>query len=1242
MRAKEGLSRNKRWLEALDPDFVGVDEHSFEELLAFSARYAGLLNFYDTDNKVRGSWIDLFTADLSVILALIISEDIESFKSDYQQNEELIIRTGRKNEDRLFSSYSEMVQHLVGMAAKFDFWISELRQFTKMESAFYEELEQAVKSLKKSYRQLRAYSLGAEAKDGLNRSLEIDFVKYRSIGKADDVQPDASIYTGDTIGDKIKEATEHLKPLFDAFYETLAYIKKIAPKYLKESLEQGNHHPQIGLLMAFLKLYRHGQKQINGIKSRHTDFYYRRILRQKPNPPTPDKVQVCLQLAEETDAFLLKKGTKFTAGKDESGQQRIYSVRKDVPLNKAVICKLRTLYVSRNRYIEVSSDQLVSGIYEARIREEASGDDAGSTYAWPTLGEDQIGVSNEGRTMSDSEIGFAVASPALILNEGMRDITFTITFEPSSFTHFTEQLTKISQNTETHYDESFFKAFRQAFHIALTTEEGWLQMHAYGVEQGEGSSLEINFHLSDEDPALYAFDAALHGNCGFDTKLPVARFLLNKDSFIYPYSLLAEMKLQQIEITTKVDEVKDLVVYNDLGQVNTDKPFQPFGPAPQLGSGFIIGSKEIFSKAVDSLTLKIEWTGIPRDEGGFAEYYRAYEGYAIDNRSFCVDFSLLKKGKWVYPENSNLRKHYLFETEEVSTDSKPHPFGKLKRSTTFENLELEEFKLSPHMEQKPDPLMLNKTTKSGFIKFELTGADVQFGHKKYPLLVSEVFVKNARIKKEKNKLEVPNEPYTPVIRSVTLGYTDQKRIKLDARTSSKKKVDGGTLYHMMPFGQTQKVYPRDDLEPVSLLPELSQKGALYIGIDKLQPPDTLTLFFNIKGKNLGSFEDTRTDLEWYFLADDEWLKFRPNQVLSDSTGNLLRSGIVTLEIPHDINKNNTILEDSLHWIKVAGTQNIEMIGDTVDVCAQAATLVWDTASSSGAHLESGLPAYSIEGPEAQQPAITGVTQQVKSFGGRPREKEKAFYTRNGERLRHKNRAVNSRDYEQLILEKFPEIYKVNCLSSSTSTLIKPGRILIAVIPVLTDSENVDLLPMANVGLLREIRAYVQRLATPFAQVEVRNPNYERIKVVCAVRFEEGRNNGQSLKRLNEDLKAFLSPWLYETEREIRFGGEVNLSNVSGFIQSRPYVHFVTKLSLLKVSDHEDGTYALSDTARLEQNRTSRIYTSEMEETVEASQAWSILVSARNHHIEMLTEEEVVMAEQTGIDDLELGNSFIID
>src|SRR4029077_10948625 len=106
-----------------------------------------------------------------------------------------------------------------------------------------------------------------------------------------------------------------------------------------------------------------------------------------------------------------------------------------------------------------------------------------------------------------------------------------------------------------------------------------------------------------------------------------------------------------------------------------------------------------------------------------------------------------------------------------------------------------------------------------------------------------------------------------------------------------------------------------------------------------------------------------------------------------------------------------------------------------------------------------------------------------------------------ERLRHKNRAICLWDYERLILEAFPQIYKVKCLNhtcfepSESGTGIyrelAPGHVTIVTIPnVRVQNLRDPLKPFTSLGLLDEIKGFLEESTSCFAQLHVKNPQFE--------------------------------------------------------------------------------------------------------------------------------------------------------
>ena len=154
-------------------------------------------------------------------------------------------------------------------------------------------------------------------------------------------------------------------------------------------------------------------------------------------------------------------------------------------------------------------------------------------------------------------------------------------------------------------------------------------------------------------------------------------------------------------------------------------------------------------------------------------------------------------------------------------------------------------------------------------------------------------------------------------------------------------------------------------------------------------------------------------------------------------------------------------------------------------------------------------------------------------------------------------------YERLVLEQFPEIYKVKCIASAVgSDTPSAAKVTLVVVPDISNTAPFfPLEPKAPVYLLEEIQAYLQKYTSPFVQIMVQNPRYERIKYQVSIRFRHGYEQGYYLNQLNEDLKRFLSPWAYEEQADIPFGSSIHNSSVIYFIEKRPYVDYVANLKL---------------------------------------------------------------------------------
>ena len=257
-----------------------------------------------------------------------------------------------------------------------------------------------------------------------------------------------------------------------------------------------------------------------------------------------------------------------------------------------------------------------------------------------------------------------------------------------------------------------------------------------------------------------------------------------------------------------------------------------------------------------------------------------------------------------------------------------------------------------------------------------------------------------------------------------------------------------------------------------------------------------------------------------------------------------------------------------------------------------------------AHYAAALPPATIAKTRQSTAGLKAVAQPYSSFGGQPAEVDAAFYTRVSERLRHKQRTVSIWDYEHLVLQEFPGLYKIKCLNHTRLDTspggrlheLAPGYVTVVVVPDLRNAHAINPLePKVDLNTLAAVKDFVQRHAGQLVGVQVVNPAYERVRLRFQVEFGSSYPFATYRKQLQQDLTAYLSPWAFDSSAEIPFGGTLTKSTVLTFIERRPYVDFVTELTM----QHLTGAPGPPKPDN---------------ETITASDARAVLVSCSNHDI----------------------------
>jgi hypothetical protein len=890
--------------------------------------------------------------------------------------------------------------------------------------------------------------------------------------------------------------------------------------------------PHMALFLVFLTLFRHLQNDLNELPERHLRHYYEQELSLLRRQAVADAVHVIFELARNAAATLLPAGTLMDAGKDDQGRALSYKTQSELVISAAQLSDIRRLVAETDRRGH-------RRFFIANTMADTEG------KSWYTFGRKQLDLDPSQRFMVEAELGFAIASPLLRMAEGERTLNIIADLHAPGGAYPPAQ------------------GISFALSATLTGAEGWLAPDSFDaqlVEHDEKMTLQLTLTLSEAAAAIVPFDSTLHG-AGPVSIWPMLRCLLKGETGVY--ETLDGLTVEQVKLTVTVKGVRDLVVQNADGPLTPDQPMPLFGSQPRIGSPFYIGSAEVFSKKLSSLALHLEWQAPPED---LYDHYQAYfdttDSDLTDDfrRFFIADLDLLYDRTWDHPL---LVRQTLFAP--IATDP--------RRINALESAFRSAFDGRPYNAQPDLDTLAPYDTKSkyGFVRLVLrspTRDDLRpyasevpfeaFGHQAFARRYATQAVALSRWTSGPQP-KLPNEPYTPTLASLALDYT-----------ASVDMIPGNVhgeeaLFMLGPFGYTAA----GGAVPARLVPEFEGEAALYLGVEKLQPPANLALLFQIDTGTAHAADVLKTgETQWSYLSGGLWKDLPATAVLNDSTYGFQKPGLVVIAVGKEATTDHRTMPSGLVWLRVLIRRPPESAARTIALHTQAALATFTpqtgTLNDYARHLQRGLAAGSIARLQKRNAAVKRVRQPYASFGGRSREPDEDFFRRSSERLRHRNRAVTAWDLERLVLEAFPEVFKVKCLPHSDANgNAQAGATSLVIVPDLRSTESTNPLePRAGAVLMGQIEEYVTSgLATPFATIHVIHPVYERLRVDIRVAFRSGLDAGYYSGILNEDLRRFLSPWAYEEGEDILFGARIYKSEILAFMEGRDYVDYVINFTL---------------------------------------------------------------------------------
>lgn len=990
---------------------------------------------------------------------------------------------------------------------------------------------------------------------------------------------------------------EGLKRLFYSLLETVRKLQIRFDVYLQEIRKCGENDPALALLDVFLRHYGEIAARFNACWKEWPSFYFQHVLHAVCRGIVPDHTWLTFEKVPGAGNVIVPEGTAFVAGKNGDGTPVCYRSTEEIPVNEIRLEKIKSFFLEKDpeRY-PAAHLNFVTAVSENKIDTDWTGKPR------------KLFVDSDSARLA---LGLMVESPMLLVREGKRMLTvgFGLTEESRGyFQRLLADLRKDSGGREEEETNKFLihKLLKDAFLLGITTEEGWKRIPDYTVTFREDGFIMFVFCLNRDFPATIRAEEDIHG---FGSVWPVLKIVMNPEAWLFPYSWMNNVACEKVRLHVEVEGSTVVDVYGNIGELDISAPFYPFGVQAARGAQMVFGSYEMASKPLQKVKLACMWSQLPTGPEGLYSYYREYK-QEIDNRSFRIRTEWLEGKKW----KTNAKefqylfcppdKHILKATGPLPEETSWYwyPAG----SMSVVQGEEERFRYGD--------------TGSGFFRVVLEEPDIGFGHSLYPRLFAEVMIANSR---RKAPLPLPEPPLSPLLESLEVSYEAEEELCFAAGS-----LQGASrLFYMDPMDTSVRELIGCE-KPFYMFRDLGGTGNVMLGFSGMLGCDRIRFFVDIAAirqeVDLGSGGQNRMELSYSVKQGKSWCLLDAEVLVKDGTEGFMNSGLIELLLPCRV-PEDWLDKDGLLWICIrSDTDFIKQIAVTgfymnvVEVFLDASTV------GEGTMWKEVLPPGKIKETVKKIPGIAGIRQITVSKGGRKKEDKENLKIRMIHRIRHRHRAVTPSDYEDLVLENFPQVAKVKCLPGIDSKGTARSRIVTLVVIPKSDSVGY---PLSTHDLLLEIERFIQPLSGIFAWVDAINPLYEELTVRGCIGIEPGWSAGETIFRLRKKIDGLIAPWKEGRGLPV-FGYRFGMQELRNIVMEDSGVSVLHGLSVVQVCQEEKRLYHLNE------------YGEEQDDLIGASCVWGIPVPADVHLIR--TEREGEWKPKTGIGEMGIGGIFVVE
>lgn len=868
-------------------------------------------------------------------------------------------------------------------------------------------------------------------------------------------------------------------------------ISRECDRYLEIIGTSGNMDGSLSLLFTYIRNYNQVIGSFNRMTQNLPNFYHEKVLQAVPRKAIQDKTFLIIQPAKDITKFILPTGTAFSAGTDEDGTDLLYHTFRDECITSMKLEAMHSVFLKK-------ANNHTTGVYKQSIELDSS------SVATSLFPEDSMYLN--------FPYGWMIESEMLVLNEGKRNVKIGFILTGNNVSRLGNY-------------EAFL--IEKGFTVWVSDTEGWCRVkHNVEIESVDGNRILVFSFTIEKDAAIpVACNREIHHT---ETQYPSVRLLIDNEAC--PYDLATQICFSEVKISLDVNDIRNFTFYNELGEIDTMQPFYPFGAKADQGAWFMFGNEEMGLKPLEEVCLEGEWKKLPPE--GYTELFKSYpyeSNSPITDESFRIQTEFQKDGRWHICDNS-VRQLFQKEGEQLSKTAN------IKFEFQNDNgLQTKSFDPSDKYEYSREH--------DGFFRVTLETPSIGFGTTAYSELFTAVMIHNSRVK-EKHQKALPPTPIIPMLADVALSYKASDKVKLTELKNASIR-----LSRITPLS-AYDTFAIDECESQPFLPKVEDEHQLYWTFLNATKERDIHIYMDLAfaDSNLVSYNPemvTAPILVWEYLNGNKWYTLQPTTHYSDETNGFTQAGFINIEIPETICK----APDGKLRLRT------RFQGD-VSQCL-AVRNVWLNCIQVTATGSNGnpLPAGTIQKTLEENEFIESIDQPFDGFGGRAADTLSTISVRQSHRIAHRLRAVLPEDYESLLMERFPEVGKANCISFPGN-----GNAMEVKVVVFCHTDGFPYF-ITSAWKLSEMRKYLSAYTSPFVSLQVINPVYRPIDVFCRAILKSVQVDKEKVEsQLTFIIRNYLAPWI----RKKTFpqpGQRYSYNELHARIANHEYIYRMEKLTI---------------------------------------------------------------------------------